>query len=209
LSEVAGSGIGRLPPALVQIGLINEEQLGHRLNELGKTDLDPAGDKANHILVVLTVRTYPIYQSSSELDFEGDRQVYIVGNREELPEKTIEEIQQEAEEEIARAARLARELDYTRDRGKMHNDLQDDLGASDDEPRDGAPTRRHHPKFDSRCLANRDRLQKQSRSIQEEMGRIKYHGEQAYRTPVQNALASRMVNDELTSHLPKDNQEVT
>jgi hypothetical protein len=111
LSEVAGSGTGRLPPAMVQIGLINEEQLGHRLNELGKTDLDPAGDKANHILVVLTVRTDPIYQSSSELDFEGDRQVYIVGNGEELPEKTIEEIQQEAEEEIARAARLARELD--------------------------------------------------------------------------------------------------
>jgi hypothetical protein len=74
--------------------------------------------------------------------------------------------------------------------------------VSDDEPRDGAPTRRHHPKFDSRCPANRDRLQKQSRSIQEEMGRIKYHGEQAYRTPAQNALASRMVNDELTPPPP-------
>jgi hypothetical protein len=70
-------------------------------------------------------------------------------NEEELPEKTTEEIQQEAEEEITRAACLARELDQARDRGKRHNGPQDDSGASDDEPRDGAPTRRHHPKFDS------------------------------------------------------------
>jgi hypothetical protein len=38
----------------------------------------------------------------------------MVGDREELPEKTTKEIQREAEEEIARVAHLARELDQER-----------------------------------------------------------------------------------------------
>jgi hypothetical protein len=46
----------------------------------------------------------------------------MVGSREKLPEKTIEEIQQEADEKIGRATRLAREAK----RGKRHSNLQDD-----------------------------------------------------------------------------------
>jgi hypothetical protein len=65
------------------------------------------------------------------------------------PEKTAEEIAHEAEEELARAARLART-------GKRHNGMQDDSGSFDDEPRDGVPLRRHHPKFNSQCPADRD-----------------------------------------------------
>jgi hypothetical protein len=110
-SEVVGSGTGRLPLAPVRVGLVNEAQLGHGHNELGKTDPDPAGDKANHILAVSAATTDPIYKSSSKSDSEGGRELYMVGNGEELLEKTTEEIQQEAEEEIAREARLARELD--------------------------------------------------------------------------------------------------
>jgi hypothetical protein len=82
----------------------------------------------------------------------------MVGNREELTEKTVEEIQREADEEIAHAARLAKEAK----RGKRQNDLQDDSGASDDEPRDGAPMRRHHSKFNSRCPTDRDQLRNRS-----------------------------------------------
>jgi hypothetical protein len=85
----------------------------------------------------------------------------MVGNGEELPKKTVEEIQQEADEEIARATCLAREAE----RGKRHNDLQNDSGASDDEPRDGALMRRHQPKFNSWCPVDRDRLRNRSRSI--------------------------------------------
>jgi hypothetical protein len=55
---------------------------------------------------------------------------------------------------------------------------------------------------------NWDQHRNQSRSIQDEMGHIKYQGEQVYCTPVQNALASRMFIDQLTPHLHKDNQEV-
>jgi hypothetical protein len=44
--------------------------------------------------------------------------------------------------------------------------------------------------------------------IREEIGQIKYQGEQVYHTPAHNALASRMVIDQLTPHLPKDNKEV-
>jgi hypothetical protein len=192
-SEVTRSGTGRLPPASVWVGLINEALLRHWLNELGKTDLDPTGDKADHILTILAATTDPIFQSSLESDSEGGREVYMVGDREELPEKTTKEIQREAEEEIARVAHLARELDQERVKGKKHNGLQDDSGASDDEPRDGAPIARHHPKFNSRCPTNRDRLRNRSRSICEEMGPIEYQGEQFYRTPAQNALASRML----------------
>jgi hypothetical protein len=129
-------------------------------------------------------------------------------NGEQPPEKTAEEIQQEAEEEIAHVACLARELDKARNIGKRHNGMQDDSGASDDDPRDGAPMRRHHTKFDSRYPANQDRLQNRSQSIQEMMGRIEYQGEQVYSTPMQNTLASRMLIDQLTPHQPKDNQEV-
>jgi hypothetical protein len=77
-----------------------------------------------------------------------------LGNEEELPEMTVEEIQLEANEEIAHAARLPREDE----RGKRHNGLQDDSGALDDKPRDGALTGRHHPNFYSRRPADRDRL---------------------------------------------------
>jgi hypothetical protein len=51
------------------------------------------------------------------------------------------------EEEIARTTCLARDAE----REKRHNNLQDDSGASDDEPRDGTHMRRHHPKFNPRC----------------------------------------------------------
>jgi hypothetical protein len=80
--------------------------------------------------------------------------------------------------------------------------------ASDDEPRDGTPSRRHHPKFNPWHPADQDRLRDRSRSIREEIGWIEYQGEQVYRTPTHNALASRMLINQLTPHLPKENEEV-
>jgi hypothetical protein len=73
--------------------------------------LDPAEDKADHTLAILAAITDPIYQSSPESDSEGGGEVYMVGNREEPLEKAVEEIKQKAEEEIARATRLAREAE--------------------------------------------------------------------------------------------------
>jgi hypothetical protein len=128
--------------------------------------LDPTRDKANHTLAIPTATTDPIYQSSPESDSKGGREVYMVGNGEELLDKTIEEIQWEAKEEIACSTHLARDAK----RGKRHNGLQDDSGASEDEPRDGAPMRRHHPKFNSRHPADREQLCNWSRSIREEIG---------------------------------------
>jgi hypothetical protein len=43
--EFIGSGISRLQPAPVRVGLVNEPQLGHGLDELRKTDLDPSREK--------------------------------------------------------------------------------------------------------------------------------------------------------------------
>jgi hypothetical protein len=40
------------------------------------------------------------------------------------------------------------------------------------------------------------------------MDQIEYQGEQVYHTSVQNALASSMLIDQLTPHMPKDNEEV-
>jgi hypothetical protein len=122
---------------------------------LGKMDPDLARDKADPTLAVPVATTNPIYQSSPESDSEGSREVYMVGNGEELLEKTIEEIQREADEETAHVTHLAWEAE----RGKRHNGQQDNSGASDDELRDGAPMRRHHPKFNSWCSADRDQLQ--------------------------------------------------
>jgi hypothetical protein len=105
--------------APVQVGLVNEAQLRHRLSKLGKTDIDPTEDKANHTLAVPAATTDPINQSSLESDSEGGGEVFMVGNGEEPPEKIVEEIQREAEEEIAHKACLAREAE----RGKRHNSL--------------------------------------------------------------------------------------
>jgi hypothetical protein len=44
--------------------------------------------------------------------------------------------------------------------------------------------------------------------IREEIGQIEYQGELVYRTLAHNALASRMLIDQITPHLPKDNEEV-
>jgi hypothetical protein len=74
----------------------------------------------------------------------------MVGQGDPSLANTTEEIQREAEEEMARVAHLARELD----KRKGYNNLQDDSRASEDEPRDGAPSRRHHLKFNSHCHAN-------------------------------------------------------
>jgi hypothetical protein len=86
--------------------------------------------------------------------------------------------------------------------------MQDNSGSTDDEPRHGAPSRRHHPKFKSWHPARRDQLRDRSRSICDKISWIEYHGEQVYRTPAHNALASRMLVNQLTPHLPKDNEEV-
>jgi hypothetical protein len=90
-------------------------------------------------LAISAATTNPIYQSSLESNSKDVGKVYMVGNGEPPPAKTTKVIQQEAGEELARATYLARELD----KGKGHNGLQDDSGVSEDEPRDGAPSRRH------------------------------------------------------------------
>jgi hypothetical protein len=115
--------------------------------------LDPLGDKVDYNSVGSLAITDPIYQPPPESDSKGNREVYMVGQGDELPEKTGEEVQREAKAKIARAARLAKEDK----KGKKHNGLQDNSMSSDDERRDGAPLRRHHPIFNSRCPAGQDR----------------------------------------------------
>jgi hypothetical protein len=65
-----------------------------------------------------------------------------------------------------------------------------------DEVGDGDPSRRHHLKFN------------QSWSIYEELRRIEYQGEHVYHTSAHNALALRMIIDQLTPLLPTDSEEV-
>jgi hypothetical protein len=117
--EIIGSGTDRFPPAPVQVGLISEAQFGHEFSELGKTGSDPKGDKADHILATLVAPTDTICLSPPKFDSEDGGEVYMVDNREELPDKTIEVIQRETDIELARAARLAREAE----RGKRHNSM--------------------------------------------------------------------------------------
>jgi hypothetical protein len=143
--RIIRSGTDHLPPASVRVGLINEVQLRHELSELGKMGSDPEGDKVNHIMAAPAAPTDLICLSPPEFNSEGGGEVYMVGNREELPDKTVEEIQQETDIELVCAVCLAREVE----RGKRHNGMQDDSAASKDEPGDGAPMRRHHLKFNS------------------------------------------------------------
>jgi hypothetical protein len=78
----------------------------------------------------------------------------MVGNREELPENTINEIQWVANEEITHAAHVAREAE----RVKRHKGLQDHSGVSIHEPMDGAHVRKQQPKFNLWCPTDQDGL---------------------------------------------------
>jgi hypothetical protein len=83
---------------------------------MGKADPDPSEDNADHTHDASAAVTDPICQSPLESDSEGDREVFMVGEGEQPPEKMVPGIAQEAEEKIARATRLART-------GKKHNSL--------------------------------------------------------------------------------------
>jgi hypothetical protein len=52
-------------------------------------DMDPAEDKADHTLAILAATTYPICQLSLEFESEYDGEVYMVGQGDHLPEKTV------------------------------------------------------------------------------------------------------------------------
>jgi hypothetical protein len=58
-----------------------------------------------------------IYQSPPKSDSKGDREIFMVGQGEQLAKKTIEEIVREDEEELAGATQLARDAN----KGKRHN----------------------------------------------------------------------------------------
>jgi hypothetical protein len=162
-------------------------------------DTDPVEDRADHTLAALAAAIDLIYSPSSGSDSKYSGEVYMMEQGGELPEKTTKDLQWEAGEEIARAKRLAWELD----KRKGHDGLQDDSGGLKDEHPDGAPTRRHHPKFNSQHNTDRDQLQHRSRSIRQEFGQVEYQGEQVYSTPAHNALASRMLADQITPISPR------
>jgi hypothetical protein len=117
--EVIRSDIVHHPPAPIWVSLVNKAQLRHGSDKLGTTDTDPSRDKADHNLVGSPVITDPINQSPPKSDSKGGKAVYMVGQGEELLEKTTEEITREAKEEIARAAHLAKEDE----KGKRHNSV--------------------------------------------------------------------------------------
>jgi hypothetical protein len=54
---------------------------------LRKTDLDPAGDKADHTLTIPTATTDLLYQPSSESNYDYGREVYKVGQGDQPPLK--------------------------------------------------------------------------------------------------------------------------
>jgi hypothetical protein len=78
---------------------------------------DPVEDKADKTLVVSATTIGPIYQLPPEFDSDGGGEVGMVGNGEELLDKSIKEIQWETAEELTHAARLAGEAK----REKRHN----------------------------------------------------------------------------------------
>jgi hypothetical protein len=99
LSKVARSGADHFPPTLVQVGLINKAQLG--LDSLGEIDMDTAEGGFDHTLAAQATTSDLIDWLSSGSDSKYDREVYMVEQGGELPEKTTKELQWEAEEEIA------------------------------------------------------------------------------------------------------------
>jgi hypothetical protein len=108
LQEDMRSGTDCLPPGLVRVDLVSEAQHGHTLGLLGERDPNPSKDKADHTTADHEATTDLIHRLSPKSNSEGDRGVYMVAQGDQPPDKTIKEIQREAKEEIAWAARLAR-----------------------------------------------------------------------------------------------------
>jgi hypothetical protein len=77
--EIIGSGTSHLPPAPVRVSLINEAQLRHGSNKLGKMDSDPSEDKADHKSTSSPATIDPIYQPPMESDSNVNKEVYMVG----------------------------------------------------------------------------------------------------------------------------------
>jgi hypothetical protein len=90
--KVIGLGTCHLPLAPVRVSLINEAHLRHGPVELRKIDPDPTGDNADPIQAIPIAIIDPIYQLPPGTNSEGDRQVFIVGESEQPPKKTVEEI---------------------------------------------------------------------------------------------------------------------
>jgi hypothetical protein len=55
-------------------------------------DPDPSGDKAYHTSAILAAITNTIYQSPPESDSEGNKEVFVVGEGEQPPQKTVKQI---------------------------------------------------------------------------------------------------------------------
>jgi hypothetical protein len=87
-SEVVGSGIGNLPLASARVSLVNEARL--RLGSLQETDTDPMEDRVDHTQAAQVAATDLIYSPSSRLNSEYGREVYMVGEGGELPERTTD-----------------------------------------------------------------------------------------------------------------------
>jgi hypothetical protein len=68
---------------------------------LGEKDTYPMEDGADHTLAAQAAATNPINSHSSGPVSEYGREVYMVEQGCELPDKTTEELQREAEKEIA------------------------------------------------------------------------------------------------------------
>jgi hypothetical protein len=109
---------------------------------------------------------------------------------------------------------LAREADKpTMKRHASQRDQHDFLGEFNEEAGDGAASGGHHPKFNRCHLAGQERLYRchladKSWKFHEELSWIKWQGEQVYRTPANNALASQANVDKLLPLLCKYNKEV-
>jgi hypothetical protein len=111
---------------------------------MGESELDPSGDCIDHNGVCCPEVADPIYMPSSGSDSDDGWEVFMV-RQGEPPNLIAEEIAREAEEEIARAARLAWQGHNAN--GKRHQQWQDDSGAFDGEAENGVNSGVHHPKF--------------------------------------------------------------
>jgi hypothetical protein len=170
----------------------------------GKQKWIPLGIKVDHALAVLAIVTDPIYPPSLDTNSEYDGKVYMVGQGDQLPEKTTEEIQWEVEEEIARAN--VQPGNSTRGRGitacrmtlrlrRMSTRMELLHGGTIlSSTHDAAPT-----EIDS----DTDHDRSMTKSIGLSTKESKFTA-----LPTHNALASRISVNRSTPHLPKDNKEV-
>jgi hypothetical protein len=149
LPEVIGSSTGHLPVHTVRLGLINETQLRHGSSMLGEAGSDPLEDKA------VPLPASPRNRSNLLVAARVCLRLRLRSLHGGTGWATHREAHWRDRPRSRGKTHMSSMVSPRGWQGKRHDDRQDDSTSSEGEAADGAPSWRHHTKFNQWCSTPR------------------------------------------------------